>query len=859
MKSYKLAALILLTAVSAATAQVSQTAVQFLLIAPGARAGGMGETFVAVSDDATAVHWNPAGLGRYPLSGAWMYYGSGSRDTVSALALVKNALPEVNYRQYDIWALVNGRLARWDGSRWAFGTMRMLKEGGSLQTLIERYTGLSESDAEGYVDKIARANNEIMPEEIDSLKAIIVPVIPDDYDYGEEIEYGFEKLHTAWLRLRIDADGFHKLEAEIREASEQSPVQSGTLDKIAFGFDKAIAPKPNSGVMIPYNLILPDSLTCLQSDDKLIYVGSAEGLFRLDPAKLLWSSYSMATDSLPSNNITAVQKVGTKAMFIGTDKGIVRFTGARFENFGARAGAPEGYISAIGANGERDVWAASDNDLYHYNGTVWSNAKDEELSIGESLIATVRAFYGSFGQAWQNKLMGKIAEYNARQLDTVQAGESVKLPYRLGFRGDITRLSVDSKGDLWIGTTRGIVLFTDQGFRQYGYKMHEVPEDGTTAETIAAQYIPGRDQARIDKLAALIRDYNDLESDDLKSGDKVLVYANALGSEIVSIEPISSNRALVGTSFGVVEYSKGKWSRLQNIEMSRREVIDVEERNNELWVAVPEKVAVYSSARKNITFMHSNYLVELASDLYYDYFSFVYPTAEWGTFGFGVTFLSYGKQERTNEYNVSEGTFYSYDLAFTLSYGTKLMENVSGGLSLRYINSHLAVLGAGREKGKGTGYSLAVDGGILYDLSRRLTLGATVTNLGPDIAYIDADQADPLPRKLAVGFNYKIVDSPFNRLSVLGEADKILVGLGDDFSTEIKEIIPHVGLEYWYSNYVSLRSGYVYDYVGVQRYFTLGASLQYTNYRFDFSYIPSSNEAFNRLGNTMRFSMNVGF
>ncbi|MAM97847.1 MAG: hypothetical protein CL701_04595 [Chloroflexi bacterium] len=35
----------------------------FLLIAPGARAGGMGEAQVAVADDAYASYWNPAGLG----------------------------------------------------------------------------------------------------------------------------------------------------------------------------------------------------------------------------------------------------------------------------------------------------------------------------------------------------------------------------------------------------------------------------------------------------------------------------------------------------------------------------------------------------------------------------------------------------------------------------------------------------------------------------------------------------------------------------------------------------------------------------------------------------------------------------
>ncbi|MDZ7386581.1 MAG: PorV/PorQ family protein, partial [candidate division KSB1 bacterium] len=46
----------------AAAGGVSKSAVLFLRIAPGARAAGMGESFCAVADDATAVFWNPAGL-----------------------------------------------------------------------------------------------------------------------------------------------------------------------------------------------------------------------------------------------------------------------------------------------------------------------------------------------------------------------------------------------------------------------------------------------------------------------------------------------------------------------------------------------------------------------------------------------------------------------------------------------------------------------------------------------------------------------------------------------------------------------------------------------------------------------------
>lgn len=48
---------------TAAQAQVSTTAVPFLRIEPDSRAAGMGNTGVALADDANAIWWNPAGLG----------------------------------------------------------------------------------------------------------------------------------------------------------------------------------------------------------------------------------------------------------------------------------------------------------------------------------------------------------------------------------------------------------------------------------------------------------------------------------------------------------------------------------------------------------------------------------------------------------------------------------------------------------------------------------------------------------------------------------------------------------------------------------------------------------------------------
>ena len=115
MKLFKLVAILILLSAAVASAQVGRTGVPFLLIAPGARAAGMGEAFIAIADDATSVHWNPAGLGHYPLTGTWLNLEGSEKNTIQTVVLVKNNLPENNYQQYDIWGIVNNKLAKWNG------------------------------------------------------------------------------------------------------------------------------------------------------------------------------------------------------------------------------------------------------------------------------------------------------------------------------------------------------------------------------------------------------------------------------------------------------------------------------------------------------------------------------------------------------------------------------------------------------------------------------------------------------------------------------------------------------------------------------------------------------------------------
>ncbi len=59
----------ILIAVSPALAGVGTTGGNFLLLGGGARPLGMGEAFVALTDDPSAVYWNPAGLAKMVFPG----------------------------------------------------------------------------------------------------------------------------------------------------------------------------------------------------------------------------------------------------------------------------------------------------------------------------------------------------------------------------------------------------------------------------------------------------------------------------------------------------------------------------------------------------------------------------------------------------------------------------------------------------------------------------------------------------------------------------------------------------------------------------------------------------------------------
>src|SRR4030066_860673 len=159
-------------------ASTSQSAVLFWRIAAGARATGMGESFVSVADDATATHWNPAGLGKYPLHSEWYEYRLPQKVTLKQIALLKNDVPDNNYARFDIWGITDTDLFHWDGSQWkSWQTVRPGEQ--ALQSFLSKSAGQPEAEKlKLLAHRVAFFNYAISFDSLSSLAERIKTLVP---------------------------------------------------------------------------------------------------------------------------------------------------------------------------------------------------------------------------------------------------------------------------------------------------------------------------------------------------------------------------------------------------------------------------------------------------------------------------------------------------------------------------------------------------------------------------------------------------------------------------------------------------------------------------------------------------------
>jgi hypothetical protein len=211
----------------------------------------------------------------------------------------------------------------------------------------------------------------------------------------------------------------------------------------------------------------------------------------------------------------------------------------------------------------------------------------------------------------------------------------------------------------------------------------------------------------------------------------------------------------------------------------------------------------------------------------------------------GIVFLNYGQSEGTDDAGNPTRTFGSNEFSPAVYYGTQVMPDFAVGASLKYIRIQLAP-----DDLQGVGSTFGLDLSALYRIpAARVNLGINVQNLGPSVAFINEDKADPLGRNVKAGVAWEPVSTKNYALLLVEDFNQSLVT--DDFRTY------HHGLELRYADQIAGRFGWYDDPLGEIGDFTYGIGVSFKGLNVDWGSIPQAKDS--GLGNVQKITLGYRF
>jgi hypothetical protein len=250
----------------------------------------------------------------------------------------------------------------------------------------------------------------------------------------------------------------------------------------------------------------------------------------------------------------------------------------------------------------------------------------------------------------------------------------------------------------------------------------------------------------------------------------------------------------------------------------------------------------------DLQLMYSPLATGLADDISLTWAGYATPVGG-GVAGVSLTYLDMGEQMGTDEQGNETGTFSSYEYVIQGNYAFLLTPNVGLGFGLKYFRDKLAPDSALQDRSGGSGDSFGLDLGVLWKVpAARLNLAAAIHNLGPSIKHVDADQADPMPRRATVGAAYGLYHSEHMGLLLVGDLQMPLYKWDQDgyaFGLETSQEEWGVGAEWNYERSLYFRLGYKSADYGDIRDYTFGFGVDLNKWLnqailFDFASVPQA-------------------
>ena len=304
--------------------------------------------------------------------------------------------------------------------------------------------------------------------------------------------------------------------------------------------------------------------------------------------------------------------------------------------------------------------------------------------------------------------------------------------------------------------------------------------------------------------------------------------------------------------------------------------------NSQFWN--PAKY-VFMESEAGLSVNYTPWLRKLVSDIDLTAISGYYKFDQNQSVSASIRYFSLGDIQMTDYSGSPLYTAKPNEYSIDIAYSRLFSDKFSGAATLRYIRTDL---GNGTQTDEMTaGSTVAADIAAYYKtpvtletMNGNLALGLNISNLGGKISYSEGESYFiPTNMKLGASFEYPI--DQYNKLSISGDANKLLVptpdptkeasyyfsmspitGIMKSFSDapggakeELQEITWSLGAEYCYNNQFFVRGGYFHEsqYKGNRKYFTAGAGFKLNIFQLDAGYVISVAQS-NPLDQTLRLS-----
>ncbi len=290
---------------------------------------------------------------------------------------------------------------------------------------------------------------------------------------------------------------------------------------------------------------------------------------------------------------------------------------------------------------------------------------------------------------------------------------------------------------------------------------------------------------------------------------------------------------------------------------------------------------------------YTPWLRELVNDIYLASLGVSYKLDNNEGLAFGLRYFSLGSITFTDASGNTLGDFNPREFCLDAGYARKLSTHFSTGLNLGFVYSNLAQGYSVNNVPIKAGKAVKADVSFFYNhpakfgktVKGEYNIAATISNIGNKITYTEsAANKDFLPTNLGLAGGVTWKFDEYNKITYDLDLNKLLVPTPDSAGTyrtespvqgifksftdapggaseELKEIDISTGVEYWYKDLFSVRTGFFFEdkTKGNRQFLTAGLGIKYNVFGLNFSYlVPTSNQK-SPLDNTLRFTLYFDF